>query len=110
MYKVVYLLTRRDGMDPEAFRRHWRDVHAPLVSRLPGLLRYTIQPVTDWSDGDRWDVDGIGEAWYQDRVAYLAARDSPEMAAALAARPSFVSHVVTAFVDEEVIVDRAAQD
>jgi uncharacterized protein (TIGR02118 family) len=28
--------------DPEAFDRHYRDVHVPLASRLPGLRRYTI--------------------------------------------------------------------
>ena len=28
--------------DPEAFDRHYREVHIPLGSRLPGLRRYTV--------------------------------------------------------------------
>jgi uncharacterized protein (TIGR02118 family) len=28
--------------DPEAFDRHYREVHAPLGRRLPGLRRYAI--------------------------------------------------------------------
>jgi uncharacterized protein (TIGR02118 family) len=28
--------------DPEAFDRHYRDVHVPLARRLPGLRSYTL--------------------------------------------------------------------
>jgi uncharacterized protein (TIGR02118 family) len=28
--------------DPEGFDRHYREVHIPLASALPGLRRYTI--------------------------------------------------------------------
>jgi uncharacterized protein (TIGR02118 family) len=28
--------------DPEAFDRHYNEIHIPLAKRLPGLLRYTI--------------------------------------------------------------------
>ena len=28
--------------DAEAFDRHYREVHIPLASRLPGLRRYTL--------------------------------------------------------------------
>jgi len=28
--------------DPEAFDRHYRQVHIPLLRRLPGLRRYSI--------------------------------------------------------------------
>jgi uncharacterized protein (TIGR02118 family) len=28
--------------DPEAFDRHYREVHIPLAKKLPGLRRYTI--------------------------------------------------------------------
>ncbi len=28
--------------DPETFDRHYRDVHIPLGSKLPGLRRYTV--------------------------------------------------------------------
>ena len=28
--------------DPEAFDRHYREIHIPLVRRLPGLRRYAV--------------------------------------------------------------------
>jgi uncharacterized protein (TIGR02118 family) len=28
--------------DPEAFDRHYREVHIPLARRMPGLRRYTL--------------------------------------------------------------------
>ncbi len=28
--------------DPDAFARHYRDLHIPLVQRLPGLRRYVV--------------------------------------------------------------------
>jgi uncharacterized protein (TIGR02118 family) len=28
--------------DPETFDRHYREVHLPLMRRLPGLRRYTV--------------------------------------------------------------------
>jgi uncharacterized protein (TIGR02118 family) len=28
--------------DPEAFERHYGDVHIPLAKQLPGLVRYTV--------------------------------------------------------------------
>ncbi len=28
--------------DPEAFDRHYREVHLPLIRRLPGLRRYSV--------------------------------------------------------------------
>ena len=28
--------------DPEAFRRHYREVHIPLARQLPALRRYTL--------------------------------------------------------------------
>jgi uncharacterized protein (TIGR02118 family) len=28
--------------DPQAFDRHYNEIHIPLAKRLPGLLRYTV--------------------------------------------------------------------
>ena len=42
MLKIVSLIRRNPALDPEAFRRYWQDIRAPLVrSRLPSLIRYT---------------------------------------------------------------------
>jgi uncharacterized protein (TIGR02118 family) len=31
--------------DPEAFDRHYRDVHIPLARKIPGLRRYTVSRI-----------------------------------------------------------------
>jgi uncharacterized protein (TIGR02118 family) len=60
--------------DPEAFDRHYRDVHIPIARRLPGLRRYTISR----------DAQAVrGEAYYQ--VAELEWDTAEDLRAAFAA-------------------------
>jgi uncharacterized protein (TIGR02118 family) len=40
MLRFLVLYDRPD--DPEAFDRHYRDIHIPLTKKLPGLRRYTV--------------------------------------------------------------------
>jgi uncharacterized protein (TIGR02118 family) len=37
-----FLVLYERPTDPERFDRHYRDVHIPLVRRLPGLRRYVL--------------------------------------------------------------------
>jgi uncharacterized protein (TIGR02118 family) len=39
---VRFLAAYDEPDDPEAFDRHYREVHIPLAKKLPGLRRYTI--------------------------------------------------------------------
>ena len=39
---VRFLAVYDEPDDPEAFDRHYREVHIPLAKKLPGLRRYTI--------------------------------------------------------------------
>jgi uncharacterized protein (TIGR02118 family) len=39
---VRFLVVYETPADPAGFDRHYREVHIPLVHRLPGLRRYTI--------------------------------------------------------------------
>jgi uncharacterized protein (TIGR02118 family) len=39
---VRFLALYETPADPEAFDRHYREVHIPLGRRLPGLRRYTL--------------------------------------------------------------------
>ena len=43
MFKAMILLTRREDMTPEDFRRWWLDEHRPLALQLPGLRREFAQ-------------------------------------------------------------------
>jgi uncharacterized protein (TIGR02118 family) len=47
--KLVVLYGRPE--DPETFDAHYRDVHAPLVDRLPGLQRWSLARFVGAVDG-----------------------------------------------------------
>lgn len=68
MFKAIILLSRRDDMSPEDFRRWWIDEHAPLAAQLPGLRRLVFNLV-----GDPGDVDGVSELWFDSEADVHAA-------------------------------------
>jgi uncharacterized protein (TIGR02118 family) len=39
---ATFLVVYATPTDPEAFDRHYREVHVPLSKTLPGLRRYTL--------------------------------------------------------------------
>jgi uncharacterized protein (TIGR02118 family) len=70
---VVY----RPPADPEAFERHYRDVHVPLAMKLPGLLSYDV------SRGDVVSPTGdevylVGTLQFESMEAMQSAFATPE--------------------------------
>lgn len=65
MIKTVTMLTRRSDLSPEEFQQHWRQVHGPLVLKLPGVRRY-VQSRPATIPGHNPPFDGIAEVWYDD--------------------------------------------
>ena len=53
MIKLVYCITRRPDLSHAKFSRYWRDVHAPIGAKIPGL-RKLVQSHTI-----RTDVGGM---------------------------------------------------
>ena len=52
---VRFLAAYEKPDDPEAFDRHYREVHIPLAKKLPGLRGYTIsRDPTPTRDGDAY--------------------------------------------------------
>ena len=45
MHKILVTYTRPD--DTEAFDTYFRDVHAPIVRRIPGLKKLVVNRITD---------------------------------------------------------------
>ncbi len=67
MVKYAGFLTRRDHLTVDAFQKHWREVHAPLVVKeLKGMVRY----VQSHAIPETYDTrlapayDGVPEAWF----------------------------------------------
>lgn len=86
---VRFLVLYDIPADPEAFDRHYREIHIPLAKQLPGLRRYTIsrnhQPVR----GDRsyylvaeldWDDTAAMQQAFASEVGRATAADVPEFA------------------------------
>lgn len=69
MIKVIVLLTKKEGMSRDDFRRYWREVHGPMGGRMPGVRRYIQNHVV--ADGAPYD--GIAELWFDSPADMQAA-------------------------------------
>jgi uncharacterized protein (TIGR02118 family) len=66
--------------DPDIFEHHYREVHVPLVKKLPGVRRYTFSRDTRPVRGDLYYQ--IAEVDFDDITALQRAFASPEGRAA----------------------------
>ena len=75
MIKLVFCLTRKDGLTREEFQTYWRENHAPLVAARAEVLkirRYVqvhslpaeAQVATRASRNAPAEFDGVAELWW----------------------------------------------
>ncbi len=67
MVKGVWPNKRKPGMSVAEYRRYWREVHAPMALKLPGLRRYERSETVDelyQLNEPRWD--GVAQLWFDD--------------------------------------------
>lgn len=108
MIAAISLMRRQDRIDLTRFRRHWLDVHGPLVCAFPGLRRYvqchTVDSVAANEDGLSMRIDGFPILYFDSDAGRLRAHQSPEMAACNIDSRLFVGAVsrVIADVDGEL--------
>ncbi len=118
MLKYFFILRRKPETPVEEFHRYWKEVHGPIVAKLPGLVRYfqhhvASVPRPEYAQVDA-PVDGIVETWWESEEALIKAQSSPELAAVVADEPNFMGHsnhfVHTLFVTETVeVLDRPSE-
>ena len=90
MLHLFYFITKRADLDEDAFRRYWREVHAPIVKRIPQLRRY-LQSHAVAGTPLSPSFDGAAEAWVDDAASLEALRNSSEYRdGALADEPNFI--------------------
>jgi uncharacterized protein (TIGR02118 family) len=86
---VRFLVLYDTPQDPEAFERHYRDVHIPLARNLPGLRRYSVsrngipirggEPYYLVAELDWDDLAALREA-FQSPVGQATAQDVSNLA------------------------------
>lgn len=107
MVKLIYCISKKPGTSVEDFQRYWREVHAPIAGRIPGLRRYVqshVVPET-YGAGRAPGFDGAAELWWDDMNALRAAMDTPEVQAALEDEKNFIDHSrVASFITTEHVV------
>ncbi len=89
MIKLSFCLTRKDHLSRQEFQDYWINVHAPLIPRDAGIVRYVQchQAPETYAAGTR-AYDGVAELtfsdmagfeayWLSDRIQKIFAADAP---------------------------------
>ena len=103
MIAAISLMRRQDTIDLTRFRRHWLDVHGPLVCAFPGLRRYVQCHVIDSlaanEAGLMMRIDGFPILYFDNDTDRSLAHGSPEMAACNVDSRQFVGAVARVIAD-----------
>jgi uncharacterized protein (TIGR02118 family) len=87
---IHYFISRKPGLDEAEFHRYWREVHAPIVTRIPQLRRY-VQSHRIPAPGSNSPYDGCAEVLLDNFDALTALREAPEyLHGALADERNFI--------------------
>jgi uncharacterized protein (TIGR02118 family) len=75
--------------DPAAFDKHYREVHAVLASKLPGLQKFTVNWPAPGPDGVKPSYHLVATLVWDSAEDLQAALSGPEGEAAVADFPNF---------------------
>jgi uncharacterized protein (TIGR02118 family) len=109
---AISLMRRREDVPLPQFRRHWLDVHGPLVCGFPALRRYVqchvlASPLTT-ERALAMRVDGFPILYFDNDADRLKAHGSAAMAECNIDSRLFIGAVARVISDVEEIVPRAA--
>jgi uncharacterized protein (TIGR02118 family) len=111
MIAAISLMRRRDDVSLSDFRRHWLDVHGPLVCGFPGLRSYVqdhvIESSTTNAPARDMRIDGFPILWFDNDDDRLRAHRSAEMAACNVDSRSFIGAVSRAICEPRIVVPQA---
>jgi hypothetical protein len=111
MIAAISLMRRRDDVTLAVFRRHWLDVHGPLVCRFPRLRHYVqqhviVSPAMN-SQAAALRIDGFPILRFTDDCDRRHAHASAEMAACNVDSRAFIGAVSRVICEPHVAVSRA---
>lgn len=114
MIASISLIQRLADIDTAQFRRHWLDIHGPLVCKFPRLKRYIQSHVIENGAvaglAQSLQIDGFAELWFANREDREVAYNSPELAACDIDSPAFIGQVRRVVTDPQVIVPLQRND
>ena len=106
--KNIEFVHRRPGLAVEEFQRYWREVHGPLASEIPMVVRYVQSHCRQggYANGRQPPCDGIATMWFEGTVAMRESARTDAYARTCAVSPNFIAPGALPFVitREHVIV------
>lgn len=102
------LFNRRAGLDDDAFRAHWLNVHGPLAAKLPGLGTYRqnhiLERLYEMADSPVQAIDGISQLSF-DSVAHMEGSDaSAEYQACKLDIPKFQGGITILVIEPDELI------
>jgi uncharacterized protein (TIGR02118 family) len=112
MIAAISLMRRRADVPLAAFRRHWLDVHGPLVCGFPALRHYVqdhvvASPATN-DMARAMEIDGFPILRFDSDADRRLAHRSPEMAACNVDSRAFIGAVSRVICEPHVVVAQSA--
>jgi uncharacterized protein (TIGR02118 family) len=113
MIAAISLMRRRQGVALAEFRRHWLDVHGPLVCRFPSLRHYVQHHVIASPAMNirarNMRIDGFPILRFDSDIDRQRAHGSPEMAACNVDSRAFVGAVSRVICEPHVVVPESGE-
>lgn len=73
MVKAIALIKRKPGLSREEFRRHYEEVHAPLIlAHAPHIVKYVRNHVIVSRGADDPPFDSVTELWFDSMEGFKA--------------------------------------
>ncbi len=91
LIKRVTVAHARPNMDRAEVLRYWKEVHGPLIAKVPGVKRYVQNHCTESAQARAEPPFlGVGEVWFDSREEAERTVATPEWKAAMADAATFM--------------------
>jgi uncharacterized protein (TIGR02118 family) len=111
MIAAISLMRRLDTVDAATFRRHWMEVHGPLVCKFAGLRHYTqcqvVEPPAAADPRHTPRIDGFPLLFFDSDADRRRAHGSPEMAACDVDSRQFIGAVSRVITEPVEVIPRS---
>ena len=91
--KNIEFVHRRPDLGVEEFQRYWREVHGPLASEIPVILRYVQSHCRrgGYANGRQPPCDGVAITWFASTAAMRESARSDAYARTRADEANFIA-------------------